>query len=131
MTADDVRTPKPERRWFQYRLRTLLVLGLLGALTFPWLARWINRPRDGAIRVELTPNGEVLFGGELVAPDRLQAALGREAKGLKRAGWTPFLVIEAHGSAKTGDVQALIEIAQRAGFDRFALRAAKYPMPEQ
>ena len=44
MTADDTHTSKPKRRWFQYRLRTLLALAVLGALVFPLVARWVNRP---------------------------------------------------------------------------------------
>ena len=131
MTADDTRTPKPKRRWFQYRLRTLLVLAVLGALVFPWVARWVNRPWDQSLSVKLTAKGEVFFGGELIALDKMEPVLAREAGVFKQFGWTPFLIIEADARAKTRDVQRLIEAAQKAGFEKFALRPADYPMPEK
>jgi len=131
MTADDTRTSKPKRRWFQYSLRTLLVLAVLGALVFPWVARWVNRPKDGSFTVKLTAKGEVFFSGESIALDKVQPVLAREAGLLKRFGWTPVLIIEADARAKTRDVQRLVETAQEAGIEKFALRAADYPMPEK
>jgi biopolymer transport protein ExbD len=129
--ADPTSVRKPKRRWFQYRLRTLLALAVLGAVAFPWLARWTNRPRAGTISVKLTAKGDVLFGGEPIGPDRLQPVLAREANVLKDYGWAPHLVIEADARAKTGDVQRLVKAAQKAGIEKFSLRPAKSSMPQE
>ena len=36
-TLADMTTPKPKRRWFQYSLRTLLVLMLLVGVGMSWV----------------------------------------------------------------------------------------------
>ena len=38
MTMDDRQLPKPKLRWFQFRLRSLLVLTLLCSIACSWLA---------------------------------------------------------------------------------------------
>jgi len=131
MTADDPHTSKPKRRWFQYRLRTLLALAVLGALVFPLVARWVNRPWDESLSVKLTAQGDVFFGGESIDLDKIQPILAREAGVFKQFGLTPVMIIEADARASTRDVQRLIEVAQKAGFEKFALRAASDPMPEK
>ena len=130
MVAERSDRPRPRRRWFQFSLGTLLLLAVVCAILFPWLARRV-RGRTEYISVKLTPQGAVFLGGELLAMDEVGPILRREARLLNSFGNTPGLEIEAHVNAPAKDVQRLTRIGQEAGFKKFRLRAVEYPMPEQ
>ena len=48
MTSTTPTTPKPRRRWLQFRLRTLLVLMLVFGAAFSWFARELQQARQQA-----------------------------------------------------------------------------------
>jgi hypothetical protein len=56
--------PKPLRRWFQYSLRTLLVLMLVFGCGFGWLGMKVKQAREQREAVETTEERAMLtFGG--------------------------------------------------------------------
>jgi biopolymer transport protein ExbD len=61
-----------------------------------------------------------------MAPDGLQSALMREAEIIKAYPNKKLsdvtVVLRADRAAKTGKVQEIIQMCQKAGFDMFALR---------
>ena len=69
MSLGEKQAPKPKRRWFQFRLRTLLVMVALAAGAFRWLDLWINRELDQRRREKATiawiegMSGSLFFDG--------------------------------------------------------------------
>ncbi|MEX0641524.1 MAG: biopolymer transporter ExbD [Pirellulales bacterium] len=90
------------------------------------LARPAEVPYDSPLTIQLTGRSTVLFAGDELTLDALQAALRREAEIIehhptKKIG-DVTVIIRADKKAKTGKVQEVIQMAQKAKFDNFALR---------
>jgi biopolymer transport protein ExbD len=90
------------------------------------LAKPEDVPYEEPLTIQMTNASTVLFGGDELSLDQLQAALMREAQ-IIRAHPTKkttdvTVVIRADRRAKTGKVQEVIQMAQKAEFDNFALR---------
>jgi len=92
------------------------------------LAKPPDAPVPTPITLQLTGEGTVIFGGKDVPLSQLQRALLVEKQLLvagegdaKAAGAT--VIIRADKTAKTGEVQEVIEACQKTGFIKFALRA--------
>ena len=80
----------------------------------------------------MTADDTILFAGDELAPDALQSALMREAQIIKAYPNKKLsdvtVVIRADRPAKTGKVQEIIQMCQKAGFDMFALRGKQSDM---
>jgi biopolymer transport protein ExbD len=90
------------------------------------LAKPADVPYEQPLTIQMTNASTVLFGGDELSLDQLQAALIREAQ-IIRANPTKktsdvTVVIRADRQAKTGKVQEVIQMAQKAEFENFALR---------
>jgi biopolymer transport protein ExbD len=90
------------------------------------LARPPDAPYAQPLTVQMTADDTILFAGDEMLPDALQSALMREAQIImaypnkKLSDVT--VVLRADRAAKTGKVQEIIQMCQKAGFDMFALR---------
>jgi biopolymer transport protein ExbD len=90
------------------------------------LARPPDAPYSQPLTVQMTADDTILFAGDEMLPDALQSALMREAQIImaypnkKLSDVT--VVLRADRAAKTGKVQEIIQMCQKAGFDMFALR---------
>ncbi len=78
------------------------------------------------ITLQMTKKETVLFGGDEISIEQTATALLREAQIIQADGKTKLkdvtVVIRADKDARTGKVQELIEVAQDAQFETFALR---------
>ena len=52
MTMNDPNRPKSKRRWYQFSLRTLIVLLVVGALVLGWRVRRATKNRERLVAVE-------------------------------------------------------------------------------
>jgi biopolymer transport protein ExbD len=90
------------------------------------LARPADAPYEFPLTIQLTGANTVLFGGDELTIDGLQSALRREAEIIRhhptKKTSDVTVVIRADKNSKTGKVQEVIQLAQKAEFDNFALR---------
>jgi biopolymer transport protein ExbD len=90
------------------------------------LARPPDAPYAQPLTVQLTSEETILFGGDEMTADALESSLMREAAIIKAYPNKKLsdvtVVIRADREAKTGKVQEVIQMCQKAGFDMFALR---------
>lgn len=90
------------------------------------LARPPEAPYAQPLTVQMTADDTILFAGDELAASALQSALNREAQIIKAYPNKKLsdvtVVIRADRQAKTGKVQEIIQMCQKAGFDMFALR---------
>jgi biopolymer transport protein ExbD len=90
------------------------------------LARPPDAPYSQPLTVQMTADDTILFAGDEMQPDALQSALMREAQIIKAYPNKKLedvtVVLRADRAAKTGKVQQIIQMCQKAGFDMFALR---------
>jgi biopolymer transport protein ExbD len=96
----------------------------------------LAKPKEVAdvspITVQLTKEGSVIYGGETLGVSDLSGYLEREKSVMRDAGKEPAgatVIVRADASARTGDVQNVIQICQKAGFEKFALRAKYQDTP--
>ena len=91
------------------------------------LAKPPDAPFDSPITLQLTSTGMVLLAGQEVPLAGLQSLLLREAQLLDadptRSPRDATVIIRADRGAKTGVVQEVIQVCQKTGFEKFALRA--------
>ena len=64
MSSEKQQLPKPKRRWFQLRLRTLLVLVTLASGAFGWVGWELDQRRREKVAIAWVEKmgGEVTFG---------------------------------------------------------------------
>ncbi len=90
------------------------------------LARPPDAPYAQPLTVQMTSDDTILFAGDEMAPEAMQSALMREAQIIKAYPNKKLsdvtVVVRADREAKTGKVQEVIQMCQKAGFDLFALR---------
>jgi biopolymer transport protein ExbD len=90
------------------------------------LAKPADVPYENPLTIQLTGVNTVLFGGDELSVDQLQPALQREAQIIKahptKKTTDVTVIIRADRKAKAGKVQEVIQMAQKAEFDKFALR---------
>ena len=90
------------------------------------LARPPDAPYSQPLTVQMTADDTILFAGDEMLPDALQSALMRKAQIIKAYPNKQLsdvtVVLRADRAAKTGKVQEIIQMCQKAGFDMFALR---------
>ncbi len=95
------------------------------------LARPPDAPYAQPLTVQMTSDNTILFAGDEMAPATLESALMREAAIIKaypnKKVSDVTVVVRADRLAKTGKVQEVIQMCQKAGFDMFALRG-KYSL---
>ncbi len=91
------------------------------------LAKPPDGPIDRPVFLHLTKDGQVIFAGERVGLEELKRLLDRERRVI---GATPghtvanaTVIIRADKSGQFGRVQEVIEVCQKTGFEKFALRA--------
>ena len=96
------------------------------------LAREPARPpatlRPATLFVRATSKGTVILGDAEVPSRGAEALLLRERDILRLEGLDPVrtpVVVQADGEVPTGRVQELIELAQKAGFEKCTLRGAE------
>ena len=81
---------------------------------------------DEPLTIQMTSDDTILFAGDEMSLDQLQSALMREAQFIrahpKKDVSDVTVVIRADRVAKTGRVQEVIQMCQKAEFDTFALR---------
>jgi len=91
------------------------------------LAKPPDAPLETPITLQVTDRGSVIFGADEVSIDALQPLLTREKQLLEarrdQSAQNATIIIRADRETKTGKVQEVIEICQKTGFDKFALRA--------
>jgi biopolymer transport protein ExbD len=96
------------------------------------LAKPAEGALDTAITVQVLASGAVLFGGDEMTPAGLAGPLRRERDVirtvLRRDIKNATIVIRADGRVPTGIVQEVIQVCQKADFEKFALRA-KWDQP--
>ena len=97
------------------------------------LAKPPEAPYEQPLTIQLTADDTILFAGDELTPDELQSALMREAQIIKAYPNKKLsdvtVVIRADRVAKTGKVQEIIQMCQKAGFDTFALRGSRATRP--
>ena len=90
------------------------------------LAKPPDAPYASPLTVQMTADETILFAGDEITPGELQSALLREAQIIRAYPNKKLsdvtVVIRADRLAKTGRVQEIIQMCQKAGFDMFALR---------
>src|SRR3990170_3726086 len=90
------------------------------------LARPPDAPYAQPLTVQMTADDTILFAGDEMAPGGLQSALMREAQIIRAYPNKKLsdvtVIVRADRAAKTGKVQEVIQMCQKAGFDNFALR---------
>jgi biopolymer transport protein ExbD len=90
------------------------------------LARPPDAPYAQPLTIQLTADEQVVFAGDQLSLEGLQLALFREAQILRanpnKSAADVTVIIRADRLAKTGRVQEIIEMCQKAEFDTFALR---------
>ncbi len=90
------------------------------------LARPPDVAYDEPLTIQLTSNETIIFAGDELTRDGLKSALLREAQIIKahpeKKVQDVTVIIRADRLAETGKVQELIQLAQEADFDTFALR---------
>ena len=90
------------------------------------LAKPADVPYEQPLTIQMTGANTVLFGGDELTLGGLQAALMREAQIIRahpdKKTSDVTVVIRADRAAKAGKVQEVIQMAQKAEFDNFALR---------
>jgi biopolymer transport protein ExbD len=90
------------------------------------LAKPPDAPYAAPLTVQMTADETILFAGDEITPGELQSALLREAQIIRAYPNKKLsdvtVVIRADRLAKTGRVQEIIQMCQKAGFDMFALR---------
>ncbi len=66
MPSEEKKTTPPRRRWFQFRLRTLLVLALLASGVFRWIGWELDQRRREKKTIEWAEglSGSVYFSGD-------------------------------------------------------------------
>ena len=78
------------------------------------------------LTIQLTGDGQIIFGGNYLSPAQLKAALLREAQIIEldpqKKVSDVTVIIRADRKAKTGKVQEIIKVCQDCKFDTFALR---------
>lgn len=91
------------------------------------LAKPAEAAAEGRITLQLTDVGTVILGAAEVTLPQLDKELLREKQLIeatgKRSAQDTTVVIRADRAAPTGEVQEVIEICQKRGFVKFALRA--------
>jgi biopolymer transport protein ExbD len=97
------------------------------------LARPSDVPYESPLTIQLTGTNKVLFAGDELTLDGLQSALRREAEIIEhhptKTTSDVTVIIRADKNAKTGKVQEIIQMAQQAKFDNFALRGKTSDRP--
>jgi biopolymer transport protein ExbD len=89
------------------------------------LAKPPDKPVDTPVTLQLTNKGMVIFNAQERPVMGIEPDLRREAMGLQALGKNPktaTMIIRADRRAKTGNVQELILMCQKAGFEKFVLR---------
>ncbi len=89
------------------------------------LAKPPDQPPPSPITLQVTDKGEVILGPYISTVADLHNVLALE-KNLLPAGKTvadTTVIIRADQKAKTGVVQEVIQVCQKLGFEKFALRA--------
>jgi len=90
------------------------------------LAKPPDAPYSEPLTIQLTAEDTVLFGGDEFTMSDLQQPLLREAQIIKanpqKSVSDVTVIIRADRQAKTGKVQEIIQMCQKAEFDTFALR---------
>jgi biopolymer transport protein ExbD len=90
------------------------------------LARPPEVQNETRITLQLADDGRIFLGGRVIAPESVPTMLAAERDMLERRQKTvddALIIIRADSFAATGKVQELIDLSQRAGFERFVLRA--------
>ena len=92
------------------------------------LAKPPDQPFEEPRTLQLTKNGTVLFAGdEVPVGPLLERRLLTERQILERtANKSPSMVtviIRADADAQTGEIQEIIQLCQKMGFEKFVLRA--------
>ena len=90
------------------------------------LAKPPDAPYSAPLTVQMAADDAIIFGGGELSSRDFQSALNREAQIIKAYPNKKLsdvtVVIRADRLAKTGRVQEIIQMCQKAGFDMFALR---------
>jgi biopolymer transport protein ExbD len=85
------------------------------------------------LTVQMTADDTILFAGDELTVDDLQSALLREAQIIKahpnKTAADVTVIIRADQLARTGRVQEVIQMCQKAEFDTFALRGRQSDSP--
>ena len=91
------------------------------------LAKPPQAPLEVPITVQIVRSGDIIIGGETYgSPDAIKPALTNEKYVLELGQHSvkdATIIIRAHRSVKTGQVQKVIKVCQEIGFERFSLRA--------
>jgi len=91
------------------------------------LAKPPDAPPESPITIQLTSQGTAILGGQELSLGGLDQALLIEAQLLQSDSESSVadatVIIRADQEIKTGIVQEVIQVCQKRGFERFALRA--------
>lgn len=91
------------------------------------LAKPPEGPIEGAIFLNLTKEGTVIYGGNFISTfEALRPYLNVEAQMReyqKKSAADATIIIRADREAPTGRVQELMAVCQQSKFEKFALRA--------
>ena len=96
------------------------------------LAKPPDVPFDISITLQLTKDGQVIYAGRTIDMREAKQQLIKEKQLLEYQGdkaSEATIIVRADATVKTGIVQELIEVAQEAQFEKFALRAKQKEYP--
>jgi len=91
----------------------------------------LAKPPEKAVEIpivlQMTSSGTVLFNGDFMPPEELQTPLRRERDAIEtkrnQTVTDATVIIRADKDTPTGQVQEVIQICQKVGFEKFKLRA--------
>ena len=122
--------PQRKRRWYQFRLRTMLLAVVPLALGSAWLARVLRW--DDTVYLAISADGVVLSSGRTVplgaAPslyplkDDLKQQMGRRASRRHGAVFTARIAVDPE--APCGNVKWVVHACQELGIEHFDFRSA-------
>ena len=124
---------KPKLCWYQYSLRSLLVVVVGWAVVCkcisPIIWTWW-RMHVQTVCVRLTSSGMVQRGNNLVKISTLQPDLNKSANALRSYEWRPRLLIECYSDARESDIAMLETVGRDAGFDIVDTAYLTWPSPD-
>jgi hypothetical protein len=126
LTMNDSRPPKPKRRWYQFRLRTLLVVTLALGVFFAWIGSRVQRARKNReanariykVKTALEKAGGRVGLGYAERPDWLGRLLGdRAVVHVNGVTWSPL----RGGNPAAFDGAALVHLAGLTNLRKLSL----------
>jgi hypothetical protein len=124
---------KHKLRWYQFTLRSLLVVVAAWAVVCTCISPIIRTWQSMHVQtvcVRLTSSGMVQWGNNLVTISMLQPDLKKSANAWRSYKWRPRLLIECYSDARESDIAKLETVGRDVGFDIVDRACLTWPSPD-